>query len=294
MQNYFNIRKRKIYVFTLILISAAINAIGTKLFLVPEKLLPSGTAGVATGLEHIIKFYTNLNIHYYYLFFLINLPIIIWAFTKLKKAIIYKTILNVCCFTIISLFLPSNLKISQQPYVNAISGGFLLGLSNVILLYVGASGTGLDLIGLHINAKYNKNIMGKINATFNAIMYITYIPFSSYDKAFMSFISTIINSLITDRFHINSRYVLLLIVTKKHVLVNEYIVEKAKRGDILIDSMGGYSQVESKTIITAISKHKFKQTISHLKKIDENIYTIVLPTEKIIGRMKSKVGESNI
>lgn len=294
MTNYFNIRKRKIYVFTLILISAAINAIGTKLFLVPEKLLPSGTAGVATGLEHIIKFYTNLNIHYYYLFFLINVPIIIWAFTKLKKSIIYKTILNVCCFTIISLFLPTNLEISQQPYVNAISGGFLLGLSNIILLYVGASGTGLDLIGLHINAKYNKNIMGKINATFNAIMYITYIPFSSYDKAFMSFIATIINSLITDRFHINSRYVLLLIVTKKHVLVNEYIVEKAKRGDILIDSMGGYSQVESKTIITAISKHKFKQTIRNLKKIDENIYTIVLPTEKIIGKMKSKVGESNI
>lgn len=225
---------------------------------------------------------------------MINIPMLIWGYKKLSKKVVYKTIINVSAFTLVSFFIPNNIYITKDVFINAISGGIFLGFSNVILLYFGASGTGVDLIGLYVNSKYNANIMGKINVSINILLYLLYLPFASYEKAFLSFASTLVNAQITDRFHINSRYVMLLIVTHKANLINEYIVEKAQRGDIIIESVGGYSQKPSQTIITAISKHKFNETIKHLKMLDNNVYTVVLPTEKIIGRMKSKVGVSNI
>lgn len=287
-------KNRKLIAFIGIIVAAVINAFATKLFLVPAGLLPSGTSAMALLLQKLVKATLKIDIFYYWIFLLINAPILVWGYIKLSKNVVYKTIINVLAFTLVSFLIPKNLHFTKDVLVNALSGGILLGISNVILLYFGAAGTGLDLIGLYVNSKFNANIMGKINVGVNIFLYLIYIPTSGYNKAFLSFVSTLVNSQITDRLHVNSRYVLLLIVTHKANLINEYIVEKARRGDIIIDSVGGYSQKHSQTIITAISKHKFNETIKHLKVLDPNIYTIVLPTEKIIGRMKSRVGQSNI
>lgn len=293
MNKYIKKNRNFVIIFTIIL-AAAINAVVTKVFIVPAQLLPAGTSAVAVSLQKIIFYYTKINIFYYWIFFAINLPLLTWAWFKLGRNIVMKTAVHVISFTIISLILPNNMELTRNIFINCLSAGVFIGVANIILLYVGASGTGLDLIGLYVNAKKNANIMGKINAVFNASIYIVYIPFASYDKAFLSLATTLINSLITDHFHVNSRYVMLMIVTKKPNLINEYITEKARRGDIMIDSVGGYSLEESKTIFTVISKHKFSETIKHLKSLDENIYTVVVPTQKVIGRMKSKVGVSNL
>lgn len=287
-----NLRK---YVIVLgIIVAASINAIATKIFIVPAGLLPAGTSSVALGGQKIIKFYTHMEISYYYLFFLINLPLIIWIWNKLDSKIIYKTLLHVVVFTIVSIFLPKNMMVTNNILINSISGGIFFGLANCILLYFGSSATGLDLIGLYINKKKNLNIMGRFNFIFNLCIYIIYVPFSSYEKAFLSLTASLVTGLITDKFHFNSSFVLLLIVTKKPNIINQYITTKTKRSDILIDSVGGYSQVPSKTIISVVSKHKFKQTIGDLKNLDPNIYLVVLPTEKIVGKMNSMVGKSNI
>lgn len=87
------------------------------------------------------------------------------------------------------------------------------------------------------------------------MIYIIYIPFASYEKSFLSLVANLITAQISDKFHINSNYVLLMIITKKGNLVNQYINEKTKRGSTTLNSFGGYSQLTLKTIFTVISKH---------------------------------------
>lgn len=288
------IKYRKFIIVILIFVAASINATATKMFLVPAGLLPAGTSALAIALQNIIKYFTHINILYYYLFFVINLPLLVWGWYKLGQNVVFKTVLHVVFFTIVSAIVPQHIMITDNIFINCLSGGIFFGFSNTILLYVGASATGLDLIGLYVNTKKNANVMGKVNFIFNLMIYIIYIPFASYEKSFLSLVANLITAQISDEFHINSNYVLLMIITKKGNLVNQYINEKTKRGSTTLNSFGGYSQLTSKTIFTVISKHRFKQTLKHLKMLDSQIYVVVLPTQQILGKMTSMVGKSNI
>lgn len=77
--------------------------------------------------------------------------------------IVFKTVLHVVFFTIISAIVPQHIMITDNIFINCLSGRIFFGFSNIILLYVGASETGLDLIGLYVNTKKNANVMGKVN-----------------------------------------------------------------------------------------------------------------------------------
>lgn len=284
---------RLIWIALLTIVGAAINAFGVKVFMRPMHLVPLGATGTAVVFEQIAKRFFNWNLSYIYLYFIINFIVAIWAYFKISKHLVYKSFLYVIAFTITSWVLP-DFTLSNDKFINTVSGAMCNAIGNLFVMFVGGTAAGYNFIGLYLSSKYKKSMVGTVNTT-NDIFSISIISmFFGVEKGIMSVIASVLNSFIIDKFHNQSNYVSLFIVTKKPNLFTHYATEKLNRSATLIDSIGSYSQTENTTLILTISKYKFSAVKRDLTKIDPNAHITIYNVSQIIGNMKSKVGKSVI
>ena len=135
----------------LLTLSAALSALGLHIFVYPAAMAPSGIDGIATMLQET----TGLNAGYYTLLF--NLPLLVAAWFVLKKKYVIYTVL----FTLLSSsFLVILESVNFYSYVSpderiipAIFSGVILGVRTGIMLKLGASSGGIDIIASMIQKK---------------------------------------------------------------------------------------------------------------------------------------------
>lgn len=277
----------------IVIFAACLNAFGVKVFMHPLNTIPAGTTGVSVLFSQLMEKFLHLKFEYYIVYLILNLVIAIWGWIFVSKALVKRSLLFIVTFTIVSKFLPTYF-ISDDKFVNIVSGGICNGVSNAILLFVGASSGGFDFLGLYLSKLKKKSYMGIVNMSINvSIISIAALIFG-FERGIMSIIIVFINSSIIDRYHNQSNYVTLLIVTNKPNLFTEYCTERMKRTATIINSVGSYSQKPNFTIVTTMSKYKFAKVKKELLKVDPKAHITILNVNQVIGNMKSFVGKSAI
>lgn len=277
----------------LCIIAGAINALGVKLFMKSLNLVPLGSTGTSVVFEKLLKVFFNVKIPYYYFYFLLNISICIWSYYKLSKSLVYKSILYVMSFTIVSTIIPEYV-ITKDKFVNIMTGGSLNAISNIIVLYVGGTSAGYTLIGLFVSKKVKKSVVGATNTLGDIVDMSIMIFFNGVENIIMSILASVVCLLIVDRFHSQSNYISLFIVTKNPTLFITYASQKLKRSATIINSTGSYSLEKNKTVMLTISKQNFGLVKKELMAIDPKAYITIYNVNQIIGNMKSKVGKSSI
>lgn len=289
----FSLKHRKKLIYLILIIAAFINAFGVKIFMKPMHTIPVGVTGLSVIIEQLFEKYLNIKFQYYYVYFVLNSSLALWAYFFVSKQVAIKSVLYIITFTLVSTFLPK-FVITNDKFLNIVSGGFCNGFSNVILLFVGGSAAGFNFIGIYLSKKLQRSFVGQFNLITNSIIIGVATIIYGLERGIMSLITTIINSSIIDRYHQQSNFVSLFIVTKKPNLFTEYATEKLKRSSTIIDSIGSYSQTENNTVILTISKQKFGMVKKELSIIDPDAHITIFNVHQIIGNMKSKVGQSAI
>lgn len=289
----FKQKYRMLWILFFTVLGAAINAYGVKVFMRPMHLVPLGATGTAVVIEQLSKKFLNLNVSYIYSYFVINFIVATWAYFKISKHLVIKSFVYVIAFTITSWLVPDQL-ITNDKFINTVSGAMCNAIGNLFVMFVGGTAAGYNFIGLFLSAKFKKSMVGTVNTT-NDIFSISIISmFFGLERGIMSVIASVLNSFIIDKFHNQSNYVSLFIVTKKPNLFTSYATEKLKRSATIIDSIGSYTQNENSTLILTISKYKFGMVKKELSQIDPNAHITIYKVEQIIGNMKSKIGQSVI
>lgn len=283
---------KPIIIITIVIISALINAFGVKNFMHPMHLIPVGVPGLAIFLSKVFSFF-KINIPYYLLFLFINTSIGIWAYYKVSKNLVLKTILYIIMFTIFSKYIPV-IYISKQPIVMVVGGAICNAVAGILLLFIGSSAGGYNFIGLYISKKKSKSYVGITNSILNYIVILLSIFLYSIEVAILSLIASTINAYLIDKFHNQSNYVSLFIVTKNPGVFSTYAVERLNRTATIIESKGSYSMSDNKTIILTLSKHKFGILKKELMQLDSEAHITIYNVNQIIGNMKSKIGKSAI
>lgn len=289
----FKLRHKKIIIPLILVLAAIINAFGVKIFMKPMHTIPVGVTGLAVIIEQLIERYLHFKFEYFYIYFVLNSSLALWAYFFVSKQVAIKSVLYIVTFTIVSTLLPK-FVVTHDKFINIVSGGFCNGFSNVILLYVGGTAAGFNFIGVYLSRKLQRSFVGQFNLITNSTIIAVATFIFGMERGIMSFITTVINSTIIDRYHRQSNYVSLFIVTKKPNLFSVYATEKLKRSATILNSVGSYSQTENNTVILTISKQKLTLVKKELVKIDPQAHITMFEVSQIIGNMKSKVGQSAI
>ena len=261
------------------IIGTLFMALGTSVFLVPNKLSSGGFAGIAT----IIYYLFDINMGSSILFF--NIPLFIFAYFKLGKSFFIKSAISTIVFSIfLDLFNNINFYIGDK-LLGSIYGGILVGIGSALILKAQSSTGGTDLIVQLVN-EYNSYFkMGIMLVIIDIVIVLLNIIFlGEIEIGLYSFISIYIVGKMIDLFFegINFSKVI-YIITDKSYEISDLINNEFKKGTTGLYGKGMYTKKDKLLIMCVTKRNEVMKIIQLVRKIDKNSFIIISDVREVYG-----------
>lgn len=286
--NYKTISKQ----YSMILIGSFIFCLGTNIFIVPVNLYNGGVVGISqlirTIMTDFLGFSKNIEI-VGIINFLLNIPLLILAFSKISKSFFKKTLFSIIiqtlCFTLIPI---PKTPIIDDFLTACIIGGAICGAGvGIILRSSGCSG-GIDILGFYFSSKYKNFSIGKINIIVNAVLYVICGIMFNIQIAIYSVIYIIVFSFIIDRTHSQNINTMALVFTKCND-VPERILYEMGRGVTSWNGHGAYTKEETLIFVTVISKYEVNQIKEIVYEKDPKAFIIFSEGTGVLGNFEKRL-----
>ncbi len=250
-----------VYEVGLILVAAALSALGLHIFVNPAGFAPSGIDGVAMMLQRII------GINFGYISLALNIPLLCAAwFVINKKYVIYTTV-----FTVVSSVLMIVLeKVELYQYITKNNGwiavlasGVMLGVRTAIMIKIGGSSGGVDIIACIIQQKRPyMNIESVISAFCYVIIGVSFFVYGNIESVIMSVAQMLIFNIAMDNVLKTSRNAVeAKIITDDPEAFKEDILLNLKHGATISDGVGMFTGDSKKIIVTIINLRQMNDLI---------------------------------
>ena len=263
--------------YIIVALACVVMAFNINYFFVGNKLAEGGVS----GLSLIIHYLSNIDVSY--LYFALNIPLIILAYIFLGKNFLLKTLFATF---ILSVFLKVFASFSEpldDILLAAIFGGAINGIAIGIVFYAGGSTGGIDIIAKIIN-KYTGIPISRILLTTDFIV-LSIVAVIFGKVIFMyTLISLVISSKMIDIIQVGIYSAKgVTIITTKEDEIRKRIMEETKRGITLIDAKGGYTQKEIGMLYCVVGQYQLIRVKTIVKEVDPSAFMIVADVHEVIG-----------
>lgn len=262
----------------IVTLGCMIMAFNINYFFLGNKLAQGGVG----GLSLIVYYLSHIDISYIY--FGLNIPLIIVAYIFIGKEFVVKTLYATVVLTI-SLKIFGNFREPLDEILMAsILGGALNGIGIGIVFYAGGSTGGTDIIAKIIN-KYYGIALGKVLLTMDFII-LSLVAFIFGKIIFMyTLISLIVTAKIVDLIQegIYSAKGVTIITNKTEELKNR-IMQDVERGLTIINAQGAYTQKDVSMLYCVVGKYQLMKVKNIVKEVDPEAFMIVSHVHEVIGK----------
>lgn len=308
------------------IVSAFLFAYGFRAFTSPpgtaayEHLISGGASGISQVVVRIVSLFRNNtnegldNTLQSVLYFVINIPIIVFAFLKIGKRFTFLTLVNVGSVSLFLKILPDSIfyimNLGDQDIARALFAGILTGLHSSLAYYIGASAGGIDVVAMYIANKKSTSV-GKFSLIINAVTVTCYvlvtildyniypvkIPVASKPEdqfttmtittkvvtmALYTLVYYFCTSKVVDVFHTANKKSELQIISSKMELP-QILIHAFPHACTVVDAKGAYSGNPLKIIYMVLSYSEVKKAIKIIKEADSKAFTTVTTTHQVYG-----------
>ena len=277
-------------------IGELIAAAALNLFIVPLHLYTGGLMGVCQLLRTLASDYLGMSFGAYdvagILYFLLNIPILLVAYKNLGRGFVIKTLICTLSFSLFYSLLPSPSVPVVEDYLTAcLLGGILAGVGSGLVLTCGASGGGLDIVGLCLSKRGSRFTVGKFSLTFNAVLYTACLFLFSPEVAIYSVIYNFCTSMVLDRVHQQNVSVQALIFTKgDEDALARFIIENLGRSVTYWEGVGAYTKEDVHVLCVCLSKFEIEELVHAVHTIDPHAFLTTQEGTRIYGNFRRQVG----
>ena len=277
-------------------IGELIAAAALNLFIVPLHLYTGGLMGVCQLLRTLASDYLGMSFGAYdvagILYFLLNIPILLVAYKNLGRGFVIKTLICTLSFSLFYSLLPSPSVPVVEDYLTAcLLGGILAGVGSGLVLTCGASGGGLDIVGLCLSKRGSRFTVGKFSLTFNAVLYTACLFLFSPEVAIYSVIYNFFTSMVLNRVHQQNVSVQALIFTKgDEDALARFIIENLGRSVTYWEGVGAYTKEDVHVLCVCLSKFEIEELVHAVHTIDPHAFLTTQEGTRIYGNFRRKVG----
>lgn len=265
LQEKFSVKK-EIFPCIITLFTSLLSAFTLYYFVYPADFAPSGVDGIATMLQKI----TPIPAGYYSL--IINIPLLIvsWFFIK-KRFVIYTVI-----FTIVSSVLLIVLPIIHFPQytaesdklIPAIFSGLLLGLRTGLMLRIGGSTGGIDIVASVVQ---KKNPAANIERIITIIAYliigVSYFIYKNFECILLSVVQMFVFEKAAESIMKDTRNAVKFeIITKSPDEIRNEIIFNLKHGATITTCKGMYTNDDKFIIITIVNNRQVPEFLKIIKR----------------------------
>ena len=272
-----------------------IAAAALNLFIVPLNLYTGGAMGVCQLIRTLLQTYLGLNFGSYdiagILYFLVNIPILLYGYKYLGQGLVIKTIICTVAFSLFYSIIPIPSAPIVDDYLTAcLLGGILTGIGSGIVLTCGCSSGGLDVIGLCLSKRGSGFTVGKFSLTFNVFLYTACLILFSPEVAIYSVIYNFFTSMVLDRMHQQNVNVMAMIFTHadEHIL-GQFIIDNLGRGVTYWNGTGAYTGQGVHVLCVSLSKYEIEELLHAVRTIDPQAFLTVQEGVRIYGNFRKKL-----
>ena len=271
-------------------------ALALNLFIVPQGLYTGGLMGVCQLLRTLAQTWLGLDFGTHdiagILYYIANIPILLAAYKTLGRGFVVKTLV---CTTAYSLFYSAipgpAVPIVADQLTSCLLGGILAGVGSGLVLTCGASGGGLDIVGLCLSKRGSNFTVGKFSISFNAVLYTVCLFLFSAEVAIYSVIYTFFASMVVDRVHQQNVSVQALIFTKADEKeLSRYIIDTLHRSVTYWEGTGAYTGDGMHVLCTCVSKYEIEELVRAVHALDPHAFITTQVGTRIYGNFQRKVG----
>lgn len=262
------------------IVGSFIMAIGVSCFLLPNQLSSGGFSGIAT-----ITYYL-FNIPMGIMIFLLNVPLFLFAGYKIGKDFLVKSILGTFSLSFFIDLLDKLEPITTDRFLACIYGGTIIGLGTAIILKVGSSTGGTELIG-NIIKTYNPHIsMSKYLMLIDIVIIILNILFfKEIEIGLYSAIAIYLYGKLIDVVFEGVYYTkLLFIISDKNEEIAKRIVRDVERGVTGLYGKGMYSHNDRLVLICAAARGDIIKIKTIAKEVDQKCFIVVANAREVLGK----------
>ena len=263
--------------YIIVALACVVMAFNINYFFVGNKLAEGGVS----GLSLIIHYLSNIDVSY--LYFALNIPLIILAYIFLGKNFLLKTLFATFVLSVFLKVFASFSEPLDDILLAAIFGGAINGIAIGIVFYAGGSTGGMDIVAKIVNKYMGIPISRILLATDFIVLSMVAVIFGKVIFMY-TLISLILSSKMIDIIQVGIYSAKgVTIITTKEDEIRRRIMEDTKRGITLIDAKGGYTQKEIGMLYCVVGQYQLIRVKTIVKEVDPSAFMIVADVHEVIG-----------
>jgi len=272
---------KKINEYIIMNIGLIVLALGIDLFLIPSKIAAGGVSGLATIAYHLWKFPPGI------FMILCNIPLFIVGIKFFGKGYGVKTLFAIIMLSVytdmLSLFIDLEHCVTDNILLSAIYGGILAGIGIGVMMKLGGSTGGTDIIGQMVN-KYLKIPIGYAMMMIDSVVILIAASIFGIEPALYAIISLyttgrMINLVIDGISYSKVAY----IISDEYEKVRTVILDDLFRGGTVFCSKGLYTNKEKNVIMTVVRNRDIHDLKEKVEKIDKKAFIIITEAHEVLG-----------
>ena len=273
-----------------------IAAFSLNYFIVPLGLYSGGSMGVCQLIRTLLQIWGGLSFGDYdiagILYFLSNIPILLYARGILGRKFVLKTVVCTMAFSLFYSVIPApSTMVVNDTLTACLLGGILTGVGSGLVLTCGGSGGGLDVIGLCLSKKGSRFTVGRFSMTFNAFLYALCLILFTPETAIYSVIYNFASAMVVDKAHQQNISVQALIFTRAGEReLGRVIMDELGRGVTWWEGVGAYTGENVHVLCVCLSKYEIEELFHTVHEMDPHAFITLQEGVRIYGNFQKKLG----
>ena len=269
-----------------------IYAIGMNMFIVPVGIYAGGLMGICQLIRTLLVDYFGIAVNFdiagllYYVF---NIPIFLYAWKRMRRRTLVKTIIAVTFSTLFLAIVPVKPLLPDDMLGSVIVGSLITGSVLGLVLRCGSSSGGLDIIGLMMAMGKRESGVGQLYIIVNAVQFVAYAMLFDLRVVIYSMISTFLSSFALDHFHFQNINVEVKIITKRKDELADAILRGLHRGVTEWASVGAYTDEPSEVLYVIISKYEITRLRNIIAHCDPNAFVVIGDKVHVYGNFLKRL-----
>lgn len=276
-----------------ILGGSLIYSLGINLFIVPAGLYSGGVMGFAqllrtfflrlTGLELTVDIAGLIN-------YAINLVLLCVAWKKLDRRLVFRTLLCVTGTTLFLSVIPRTDILAGDKLAECLIGGMLCGCGVGLILWMGGTAGGMDIVGMMMLKRGSHTSIGHVNLVWNLALYAACAVAFDLSTAIYSILYSFISTTAMDKLHMQNINVEVTVVTK--VLspeMEQEILVDLHRGITRYEGIGEYTGQPVHIFYILVNKYEISRLRAIVCRYDPHAFIVAKDGAVVYGNYKRKI-----
>lgn len=285
--------KKNLWTIIGVLAGNLILAFTVSAFMVPHGIIMGGATGIGLTISHYFPIDLSLII------FIVNAILFVLGAVVLGKKFALTTIISTFVYpTFLSVVrqIPGVADMTDNIMLATIYGGALLGLGIGLIVRVGASTGGTDILALVFNKWFHIPVAALLYVVDFTVLGMQ-VFFSNSEQILYGILALILTTIVLNRVMLMGQsQIQLFIITELYVEVKEKMLKEIDAGVTMVHIETGYGKKQQQGVLCVIPKRKLYSVKELVQMVDPKAFITITQINEVRGRgftLERRYGEES-